>query len=137
MDLVIIMLGTNDLKQIYGLAAPEIASACGVLVDVARSTLCGPGDSPPRVLLVAPVPLGEATAESEQWGFGASRETSTQLAAMYRLVADSRGVGFLDAGSVAQVSPDDGVHLDAAACARLGAAMADAVRAELERSDAG
>jgi hypothetical protein len=56
---------------------------------------------------------------------------------MYRLVAAGRGVGFLDAGSVAQVSPDDGVHLDAAACASLGAAMADAVRAELERTDAG
>lgn len=132
-DLVIIMLGTNDLKHAYGLTAPEISGGAGVLVDVARSSLAGPGDTPPRVLLVSPVPLGEATDENVQWGFGESRSVSQQLAGMYWLVAKRRGVGFFDAGSVATVSPDDGVHLDADACASLGVAMADAVRAEFER----
>lgn len=134
-DLVVIMLGTNDLKTIYGIGAPEIASAAAVLVDQARASLTGPGGTPPQVVLVAPVPLGEATAMSEIWGFGRSLPASQQLAAMYRIVADDRGVGFLDAGSVARVSPDDGVHLDAAAHADLGAAMAEAVRAELARVD--
>jgi lysophospholipase L1-like esterase len=67
------------------------------------------------------------------WGFGASREESRRLAGMYRLVADGRGVGFFDAGSVASVSPLDGVHLDAVGHAALGAAMAKAVLAELAR----
>ena len=41
------------------------------------------------------------------------------------------GVAFFDAGSVAQVHPEDGVHLDAEACASLGQAMAEQVREAL------
>ncbi len=130
-DLVIIMLGTNDTKRIYGLAAPEIAGGASVLVDAARASLSGPDGLPPQVLLVSPVPLGEVTARSEMWGFGEALATSRELARMYSIVAEDRGAGFFDAGSVAAVHPDDGVHLDGAACASLGTALADAVRAAL------
>ena len=133
-DLVIIMLGTNDVKAVYGRTAPDIACGVSALVDVARGTLCGPNGTPPRVLLVAPVPVGEVTVFSEVWGFGASREASQHLADLYRVAAGISGVGFFDAGTVAQVSPLDGVHLDPAGHAALGAAMAEAVRAELARS---
>jgi lysophospholipase L1-like esterase len=133
-DLVTIMLGTNDLKRIYGLTAAEIASAAMTLVGSALSTLSGPEGAPPRVVLMAPAPLGEVTAHSELWGLGEAIEQSRQLARMYRLVAEDLGVGFFDAGSVAQTSPSDGVHLDRESHARLGAAMADVVRAELKRA---
>ena len=131
-DLVIIMLGTNDTKRIYGLGAPEIAGGAARLVEEARSSLSGPDDTPPKVLLVSPAPVGPLTAQSEMWGFGAAIETSRQLAGMYQIVAEDHGVGFLDAGSVAQVSPEDGIHLDAEGCASLGAAMAEQVRAQLD-----
>lgn len=133
-DLLIIMLGTNDTKRIFGLTAAEIAGGASRLVDVARGTLSGPGGGPPRVLLVAPVPLGETTAQSELWGFGSSRAGSERLAGLYRLVATAAGIDFFDAGSVASVSPADGVHLDAAAHAALGAALAGVVREALEPS---
>jgi lysophospholipase L1-like esterase len=132
-ELVIIMLGTNDLKRIYDNTAAEIANGASRLVAEARSTLSGPDDTPPGVLLVSPVPIGPLTAESEMWGFGAAVETSRQLAAMYQMVARDHGAGFFDAGSVAQVSPDDGIHLDAAACADLGTALAERVRTHFER----
>jgi lysophospholipase L1-like esterase len=133
-DLVTIMLGTNDLKTAYDLRAADIAVGAGRLVDAARRTLSGPEGTPPKVLLVAPVPIGEITRKSEVWGFGESYEKSRQLAPLYEVMAETHGVGFFDAGSVAQTNPDDGIHLDAAACAALGAAMADAVRAELARA---
>ncbi len=131
-DLVIIMLGTNDLKRIYGNTAAEIACGAARLVDEARSTLAGPEGTPPAVLLVSPVPLGEITAHSRMWGFGEAYATSRELAGMYALVAEDHGAGFFDAGTVAAVHPDDGVHLDAAACASLGTALAEAVRTQLE-----
>jgi lysophospholipase L1-like esterase len=131
-DLVIIMLGTNDLKRVFGLGAPEIAGGMARLVKEARQSLTGPDDTPPAVLVVAPVPLGEVTVHSELWGFGEARETSRQLARFYALVAEDHGVGFFDAGTVAAVHPDDGVHLDAEACASLGTAMAAEVRGLLE-----
>ena len=57
-DLVTIMLGTNDLKRIYGNTASEIACGAARLIDEAKGTLAGPDDTPPRVVLVAPVPVG-------------------------------------------------------------------------------
>ena len=130
-DLVIIMLGTNDLKRIYGNTAAEIACGAARLVDEARGTLTGPDGAPPEVLLMSPAPLGEITARSEMWGFGEAIETSRQLARMYEIVAGDHGAGFFNAGSVASVHPDDGVHLDAVACASLGTALAGVVRTQL------
>jgi lysophospholipase L1-like esterase len=135
-DLVIIMLGTNDLKRQYGLTAPEIAVGVGRLIGMAKGSLCGPGATPPAVLAVAPVPLGETTLASELWGFGAAREESTRLARLIDEAARQQGVASFDAGSVAQVSPLDGVHLDAEAHARLGRALADATRAILVGAEA-
>ena len=131
-DLVIIMLGTNDTKTIYGLGAPEIASSMALLVDEARRTLTGPDKTPPAVLVVSPVPLGEVTDRSELWGFGEARAKSRELARFYAIVAEDAGVAFFDAGAVAEVHPDDGVHLDAVACGSLGTSLADEVRSLLE-----
>ncbi len=131
-DLVTIMLGTNDLKRIYGNTAAEIACGAARLIDEAKGTLAGPDDTPPKVVLVSPAPVGPITAQSEMWGFGAAVETSRRLAGMYEIVAADHGAAFFDAGSVAEVDPNDGVHLGAEACASLGVAMAEVVRAQFE-----
>lgn len=121
---VVIMLGTNDLKAIHHLDAAGIAQGARSLVDVARKSLAGPDERPPAVLLVAPPVLGEATTAAELWGFGAARETSRRLAPLYREAARQGGAAFLDAATVAVVDPSDGVHLGAAAHAALGRAIA-------------
>jgi lysophospholipase L1-like esterase len=126
-DLVIIMLGTNDLKAFHGVTANEIASGAGALIDLARQSLAGPGGTPPAVVLVSPVPLDEPTDRSEVWGLGAAREESRRLASAYRTVAAGKGVGYFDAGSVATVSPLDGVHLDAEAHRAIGTTLAPVV----------
>lgn len=136
-DLVVIMLGTNDLKSVLDLSAPEIASGAGHLVELARGSLAGPAGGPPSVLLVSPVPLGEATERSDLWGFGHSRAVSRELAALYRLVAASRGADFFDAGSVCSASPLDGVHLDEEGHRSLGLALAAEVGRTLGASGGG
>jgi lysophospholipase L1-like esterase len=130
-DLVIIMLGTNDLKVIHGVTANEIAVGAGALVDLARQSLAGPGDTPPAVILVAPVPLDEPTDRSAVWGFEAARDESRRLANAYRIIAAGRGIAFFDAGSVATVDPRDGIHLDAEAHRAIGTALAPLVRETL------
>ena len=129
-DLVIIMLGTNDVKRIYGQTASEIACGAGALIDVARGTLAGPGGTPPRVLLVSPVPV-VLTPHSEMWGYRVGHRGVEATGRHVRAHGLGQGAGFFDAGSVAQVSPLDGVHLDEAGHATLGAAMAEVVWAEL------
>jgi len=127
-DLVVIMLGTNDTKGYLGLMAPDIAQGAGALAHLVVLSGAGPDGGSPRVLLVAPPPLGELTASSEVWGFGEARAKSERFAAQYRTVAEHKGVAFLDAGPVAAVDLADGVHLTAAGHAALGRAIAGAVR---------
>ena len=133
---VVIMLGTNDLKAIHRLGAAEIAAGAGSLVDLARETTAGPDGGRPDVLLVAPPPLGILTITSELWGFAAGKETSARLAPFYREVAAQSGAAFLDAGALVATDPSDGVHLDAGAHGVLGRAVAAAVAGLLPGSSA-
>jgi lysophospholipase L1-like esterase len=127
-DLVVVMLGTNDLKRYFRVKAPEIALGVGALVDVALYSGCGPAGQSPAVLIVTPPPLGKATKRSLLWGFGKARKESLRLAEHYATVAELRECPVFDAATVASVDPADGVHLDADSHKRLGTALADEVR---------
>ncbi|TIM79239.1 MAG: arylesterase, partial [Mesorhizobium sp.] len=48
------------------------------------------------------------------------------------VLADEVGCGFFDAGSVAETTPLDGVHLDAENTRKIGQALAPIVRVMLE-----
>jgi lysophospholipase L1-like esterase len=133
-DVVVLMLGSTDLKSIFGRQAHDVAEGVGSLVDVALTSGTGPRGGPPRMLVVAPPRMGEVTERGEIWGFGAARERSTQLARLYAAVAAMRGAAFLDAASLVGGHPADGLHLDAAGHATLGAAVAEAVRGLLATS---
>jgi len=58
LDLVVIMLGTNDLKGCFGVSASDIAQSAGRLTQTTLESGCGPAGDAPKVLLVAPPPLG-------------------------------------------------------------------------------
>lgn len=92
LDLVIIMLGTNDLKSRFGLSAADIADGAGVLVDIAQRSETGPDGVAPKVLLIAPAPVTRLTAFAEM--FAGSEAKSHQLAAQYQRVATERGCVF-------------------------------------------
>ena len=55
LDLVIIMLGTNDLKPRFGVQAHDIAQSAGRLVDMVQKSSFGPDNKAPKVLLVSPI----------------------------------------------------------------------------------
>lgn len=127
-DVLVLMLGTNDLKSIFGRGAAEIAAGAAALVGMALTSGTGPDGGVPRVLLVAPPGPGEVTARSEVWGFGEARAKGERIPALYQTVADINGVAFLDGSAIAQVDPADGVHLTVGGHATLGRAIAEAVR---------
>jgi lysophospholipase L1-like esterase len=126
LDLVVVMLGTNDLKRRFGVSAAEIADGAGLLVDLVRTSGCGPAGAEPRVLLVCPPPLGPLDRFADE--FEGGTEKSHQLAGRYEAVAAERSCPFLDAGAHIASSAVDGVHLEADAHAVLGREIAAAVR---------
>jgi lysophospholipase L1-like esterase len=126
LDWVVIMLGTNDLKHRFAVPPVEIGESVSQLVLYTRHSYMGPGATQPRILLIAPPPVLEAGCLAEVFAGGAAK--SRRLAETYANIARRHGCGFLDAGTVIVSSPLDGVHFDAAEHAKLGKAVAAALR---------
>ena len=127
LDLVIIMLGTNDLKMRFGVPARDIAYSAGVLVELVQHTGFGPGGAAPQVLLMSPAPTAPLSERFTEMFTGAP-EKSRQLGQWYRQVAQEYGCHFMDAGEIVVSSPSDGIHLDKSEHLKLGQAVAAHVR---------
>jgi lysophospholipase L1-like esterase len=128
-DLVILALGCNDLKQRFSVSAFDIAEGAARLIFLARAYGLGPDGRPPRILLVAPPPIAKLTAYAEM--FESGTEKSRLIGQRYRDVAKQEGVAFLDAGAVIRCSDLDGIHFEADQHEKLGRTIAEAVRGAL------
>lgn len=129
-DLVSIMLGTNDLKRYMNLGPVDCALGQNLLVDIIDAAGCGVGGARPRILLIAP-PLVVDTPTPIGRIFDGAIEKSRGFAAAYREIAKQRQCLFLDAGSLVPTSTRDGIHLEAEAHRKLGEAIAEVVVREL------
>jgi lysophospholipase L1-like esterase len=106
MSAVVIMLGTNDCKNVYNRSAKEIAAALGEYCDIVKLT------SPEtKVVLVAPTPL-RFVGQSDFYDEGSVRR-SEDISSEVKKLAQEKEVVFYDAGLVATVGPD-GTHWDEA-----------------------
>ena len=126
-DLIIIMLGTNDTKGRFGEQARGIADGAGRLVDLAQKSPFGRDDRAPKVLLVSPIRV-EYSDEFRDLFDHQAVEKAKGFPAEFRRVAEQYGCEFLDASEYAGPCAEDGVHLDAAGHEALAKAMYDAVR---------
>jgi len=124
-DLVIVALGTNDLKARFSAPASDIALGLERLVKMIMVSEAGPGLASPRVLLSAPAPVEEVGFLAGMFSGGAAK--SRALPPLLAEVARRQGAAFMDLGRVAEVDPVDGVHLTVEGHAAVGAAMAKAV----------
>lgn len=127
-DLVVLMLGTNDLKPRFSLSPTDIALSVQKLIQMIATSTSGPEGSAPKILLVSPVPITETGCIAEIFSGGTSK--SNQLAGLYEEVADRNGCSFLDAGTVAQTDTTDGVHLSAEAHRSIAQALHKKIKSE-------
>lgn len=123
LDLVIIMLGANDMKP--GTSGSALLAMQGMrrLITIVAHHAYPLDVEPPQVLIVAPPPLCETADPEYAAMFAGGIEQSRMLASLYRDLADETGSGFFDAGSVAETTPVDGVHLDAENTRAVGKAL--------------
>ncbi|TKT79367.1 SGNH/GDSL hydrolase family protein [Aquamicrobium sp. LC103] len=128
LDLVILLLGTNDMKPF--ICGHAIGARQGVqrLVEIIRGHTYPFDAAAPEILIVAPPPLRETGDPDFAALFGGGIEASGMLASLYSDLADITGCGFFDAGSMARTTPVDGVHLDAANTRALGKGLEPIVR---------
>src|SRR5690606_33618592 len=112
LDLIIIMLGTNDLKPVLCGRAHGSRQGMERLVVIVRRHDYPFHVTPPHILIVAPPELCE-TANADFAGvYDGALTESAKLCPLCRQVAEKMGCAFFDAGTVARTHPADGVHLD-------------------------
>jgi len=128
LDLVIIMLGTNDIKYANRCRAFDAAMGMTRLIQIVQTFPWIKTAGPPQILIMSPPALCRTTDEwfNDLWGHAI--EESKLFARHYGRVAEEMGVHFFDAGSVAQSDPTDGGHLDAENTRKIGEALVPAVR---------
>ena len=120
-DLLIIMLGTNDTKERFCANAPAIAVGMERLIKKCKTVDCWSGGQP-NILVVCPPPLG-AGFHDEVMGKGCV-EKSAALPPYMKAVAERNGVHYLDAGEFCEFNPVDFTHLTRKAHAALAARLA-------------
>jgi lysophospholipase L1-like esterase len=123
LDLVVVMLGTNDFERRFSLEAEDVALGIKrLLLEIGRLDVFA--SKAPLRLVVCPPPI-EVVGIFTTMFEGADRK-SRRLAPLLRDVAAACGASFLDAGETIRSSPVDGIHLDGQAQLALGHAVATA-----------
>lgn len=134
LDLVIIMLGTNDTQERFQLNGYNIARSMRRMLDAVLISRAGRNESAPQILLVSPphilnnlpeTDLGENMGKGCDW-------RSREIAEHYRQLCDEYKIHFLDAQTVCHANAIDAVHLDEEGHRKLAEAITEIV-AEITR----
>lgn len=129
-DLVLLMLGTNDLKTKFSVSAFDIALSAGVLVNTIQQSGFGPDGKNPKVLLMCPPPLGKMSYLSELFTEGV--KNSLELSRYYKKIAKLYGCDFLDVTEIIKPGDIDGIHYEEKEVEKLGLALVKVVMQILE-----
>lgn len=135
LDLLIISLGTNDLKYTD---AWHAAQGVGQLLDIARSIdLRYPGAQPVfpngfRALVLSPIEIGEELAHREAYStLKYGHQESLLFRGHFETMCQAKEAAFLDAASLTKPSPVDCIHMEPQGHAAIADAVAKAVRSLL------
>lgn len=120
LDIVTIMLGTNDVQTRFAASAVEIAWGMELLVDMAHAFTA-------VVLVIAP-PYLARIPDIEEGAYREAADKMRQLPSLYRDIAAAKGCLFLDASQVIVSSEVDGIHFDAGQHRKLGEAVAGIIQ---------
>lgn len=116
-DLVILMLGTNDLKKRYQRTLEQIAEGITEVVEIIENVEYN-YNKKPQIILLSP-PIIDETTERVQDRYSEAEEKSRQLAPEYQKVAEKYHCQFINTAKYIESSKIDGYHLDALAHQQL------------------
>lgn len=131
LDLVIVMLGTNDLKPFVCGRAIGARAGMQRIIEIVRRHEYPLAAAAPGIVVVAPPPPRAAADPIFQEQFSGAVEEGAKLATYYRELAATYGCAFFDAAEAAVTSPIDGIHLDVENTRAIGTGIAPVVRRAL------
>lgn len=112
-DIVIMMLGSNDLKETFHLTAGQIADGAGQLIEVIQTFTAEKQGFVPKIILISPPEIGTGIRSSAFYGAFYERaiEESRRFPEYYRAVAERYGCIFFNAAEYIYPSDTDSLHL--------------------------
>lgn len=127
LDLLIVMLGTNDMKKYVCNCADASAKGVARLIRMGLNV----AEKPFKVLMIAPPVISRKRLELEppmlQLNME-SLENSEKFAGLFKEQAELNGWYFLDAASIVTPSDKDAVHLEPEGHAALAAAIEEKLK---------
>lgn len=128
LDLIMIMLGTNDIYE--GFALNQIRDGLERLVEIVRHHPWRlPETCQPEIMLISPPPVTEGDNPD------VTREKvvqSERLAEIIEPLATATDCAFFNAAEICRASPIDGFHLEAGDSRALGIALKSVVETMLQ-----
>lgn len=120
-DIVILMLGSNDLKETFHASPRRIADCVAVLVEVIQSFTREKQGFEPDIILVSPPEIGEGIGSSGFYGAFLENAVGRSRAfpKWYSRVAKEHGCIFFNAAAYIKASEEDSLHLAPQAHKRL------------------
>ena len=134
LDMVIVMLGTNDLRQPKLPEAEELQNGISRIVEFIRQhPEYGRNGNPPKIIIISPpfITPSRPDGRTEVYPLfhGAEGEAlSRQFPEEYRRTAQKYGCGFVNSQKLTVPDSADGVHIDAPSHIRLAKAVAEEVK---------
>ena len=116
-DIMIIMLGTNDLKRKFAYSAMDIAGEMQIFLEKALGFNRFKCEDRIKFILISPPHVGEQINQSyfgDSFGYDNAVKVSKELASWYEKLADMYGCSFIDAAKYVTVSSADSIHMDSA-----------------------
>ncbi|MBQ9232976.1 MAG: SGNH/GDSL hydrolase family protein [Lachnospiraceae bacterium] len=134
-DYIIMMLGSNDLKDTFRASAMDIAAGAGVLVkDIIDFTEVKQGYVP-IIILVSPPEIGDGITDSPFYGrfFEDAIERSKEFPKYYKKVAEDYGCIFVDAASYIKPSTIDSLHISPEGHKKLAEVFCEVIKSSKKR----
>lgn len=126
LDLLVLMLGTNDLKSQFLSSSFEIAQSVDRIIK--ETKWHAPGLD---IIIISPASVLPSGVMADL--FSGAEIRQKDLSTHLQHIALIRGTGFIDADNYVKVSPIDGVHWEEAAHNTFGTAAAQAVLERLNK----
>lgn len=128
-DIITLMLGSNDLKEVFNLSAQQIASGVGTLVkDIIEFTKEKQGFIP-KIILISPPEIGEGITDSPFYGsfYENAITRSKEFPEQYRRIADEYNLIFVNAAEYVKPSIVDSLHLSEEGHMKLANALYEVI----------
>ena len=130
LDMVILMLGTNELKKFFECSAEYVAGGVEEFIKIICDENFWQRFNVPKLLVVSPILIRDELAVNGDV-FGdfdeQSVEVSKQLATSIIKVCEKYRVAFMNAADFAEASVTDNIHMDEENHRKLALAMKDKI----------